>query len=78
MAYENLQALLKEDLVFVAESDTEYFIRVRPTETFDVSMWRVDKETGLASYIEFTTFAIEHLDRDAREIDVDEFKGRFA
>lgn len=77
MVYENLRQLLDSEITFVAESNSRYYVRTKPEEYFDVSMWAVDKDDGAVSYMEFTTFLSDHLDQDAFEIDVKKFRSRF-
>ena len=72
MIYNSLEELLKEEILYMSEYDGSYYIKLKPKEEYDNSMWKVDIRTGKVSYMLFTDY-LEIMDK-AKEIDPSTFK----
>lgn len=66
--YENLDELLTAEIISVSEYGGYYYIKLKPYCDYDNSIWKVDKQTGKASYMMFTEYILNVMDK-AKEID---------
>lgn len=67
IVYENLRELLSTEILFVTEYEGFYYIKLKPYCDCDNSIWKVDKQTGKASYMMYTEY-LRFADK-AKEID---------
>ena len=65
--YKSFDELLKSNVRRITECGNFYYVELEPTEFYDNSMWKVDKETGEVSFMYYTDYIIDIMDK-AREI----------
>jgi len=53
---ENLEQLLRSDIISVAEDGGFFYVRVKPDGPYDNTIWKVNKRTGQVTYMMLTTF----------------------
>ncbi len=61
--YEDLNELLSAEIISVSEHDGYYYIKLKPYCDYDNSIWKVDKQTGKASYMMFTEYICNIMDK---------------
>lgn len=66
--YETFDELLNAEIVSVSEYEGFYYIRLKPQEFYDNSMWKVDKKTKNVSLMYYTEYLLEINDK-AKHID---------
>ena len=70
--YNTLEELLTEEVLFVGEYDGSYYIKLKPKECYDNSIWKVDIKTGKVSFMLFTDY-FEIIDK-VKELDLSTLK----
>ncbi len=71
MAY-TYDQLLKQDIVSAFEDNDNYYVKLKPDDYYDVSLWRVDKNTKKVFYADIIDLA-EIFDK-VKPIDLSELK----
>lgn len=66
--YENLDELLAADIVSISEYDGFYYVKTKPDCYYDNSIWKVNKQTRKATFMLFTEYIVNVMDK-AKEID---------
>ncbi len=67
IVYETLEELLKENIAWISEYEGFYYVKL-VKEYEDDSVWKVDKKTGKASYMQFPLYLVTIQDK-AKNID---------
>lgn len=72
--YETLSEILesKKEIICVFEDDEYYYIRPELSGNYDNTMYKVDKKTNMAEYLDHIQFMINTLDNTS-PLDVQEF-----
>ena len=68
ITYESLGELLDAEITYASECDGFYYIKVKENYFYSNCIWKVDKSTGKASYMMFTEYILNVMDK-AKEID---------
>lgn len=71
--YETLDELLSSDPIEIYEDEDNYYFSLKPDGLYDNSMWVVDKKSKNVSFMYFTQFIVERLDK-ARKITINEIE----
>lgn len=71
--YKTLNDLLQEDIEWIVEHDGFYYVKLTK-ERADDTVWKVDKRTREASYMQYPMFLILVGD-DGKHINPDTLKG---
>lgn len=71
--YKHIDEISLNEIVYAAEFDGYYYLKLKPETYCDNSMWKVDKNTGEATYIDYTAFIID-ISKHATELDPKTFK----
>jgi len=53
---ENLEQLLRSDIISVAEDGGFFYVRVKPDGPYDNTIWKVNKRTRQVTYMMLTVF----------------------
>lgn len=73
--YETLDELLQEEIILAAEDKDYYYIRLKPKQFYDNSMWKVDKQTGKVSYMMYPQYIVR-VEDNAVEINPETLRKR--
>lgn len=61
--YESFNELLNADIDEMTENKNRYFIQLKPEQFYDNTVWVVDKQTKSVSFIHFTEYLINFMDK---------------
>lgn len=53
---ENLEQLLQQEIISVAEDGGYFYVRTKPDGAYDNTIWKVNKRTGSVIYMMLTAF----------------------
>lgn len=71
--YKHIDDMPLEKLIEAAEDEGYYYLKFQSDEYYDDSMWKVDKNTGEATYIDYTKYIVD-VHEFATELDPKTFK----
>lgn len=63
IVYETFDELLDADIEIMSDYDGFYYIRLKPQELYDDSIWKVDKRTGEVSCSSFIDYMLDIQDK---------------
>lgn len=68
-----LEEILKNDITYASEDSEFYYLRPKTEEVYDTTMWKVDKKTKKAEFVDFPWYILNILP-NAKEIDISDIK----
>lgn len=66
---DDIPKILGSKPIFLAETKDKYYARPELTEFYDNSMYEIDKNTGIKTYIGYTTYIVD-IEDNAKVIEV--------
>lgn len=66
-----IDELLKKEITEITEDENNYYVKTKPDELYDDTVWKVDKKT---KKIEWASYVANVVIRDLKNIDVETFK----
>jgi len=75
--YETFEELLKAEIISFTEDKENYYIRLVPEQTFENTIWVVNKKTKNVSWIAFTVYICNIIDK-VTPVDIEKIKKRIA
>ncbi len=54
--YDTLDELLKQKPLFIAEYSGYYYVKLKPENDFDETMWKANKQTGKVKLIHYMDY----------------------